>query len=179
MPTHVAFLRAINLGGRRRASRDQLRTVFEALGFDEVETFRASGNVVFAAPEGELRLMPVIEQGLAQALGFEVLVFLRSADELRALIGRAAVPAARRAGYGARRQVALLRSSPPARTREQVLALATDEDRLAFCRRELLWISRSPGPGSTLNLRTIEKLIGPWTMRTMETVEQIMSRHLA
>lgn len=48
MPRYVAFLRAINLGGARMVKMDFLRQLFESLGFDEVETFIASGNVVFS-----------------------------------------------------------------------------------------------------------------------------------
>ena len=49
MPRHVAFLRAINVGGRR-ATRDQLTSCLESLGFENVITFRASGNLIFDAP---------------------------------------------------------------------------------------------------------------------------------
>jgi uncharacterized protein (DUF1697 family) len=180
VPTHVAFLRAINLGRHRRASADALRTVFEGLGFEEVATFRASGNVLFGSREGERRLVPAIEQELARALGFEVLVFLRSADELRALVRLAtASDDVDQTGRQVRRQVAFLRARPPAQARERVLALATEDDGLAFSARELLWSSHGTGPNSRLNLRAIEKLIGPWTMRTVETVEQITLRYFA
>ena len=43
----VAFLRGMNLGGRR-IKNEQLRAEFEALGYADVGTFRASGNVLFA-----------------------------------------------------------------------------------------------------------------------------------
>ena len=46
MPKYVAFLRAINVGGHL-VKMDYLRTLFEALGFENVETFIASGNVIF------------------------------------------------------------------------------------------------------------------------------------
>src|SRR5437764_226343 len=48
MPKYAAFLRAINIGGRR-ITNDELRTTFEGLGFNEVAVWRASGNVIFAA----------------------------------------------------------------------------------------------------------------------------------
>ena len=46
MPKFVAFLRAINVGGHL-VKMDELRGLFEALGFSNVETFIASGNVIF------------------------------------------------------------------------------------------------------------------------------------
>ena len=47
MPRYIAFLRAINVGGRHTVKMDFLRDFFESLGFSNVETFIASGNVVF------------------------------------------------------------------------------------------------------------------------------------
>ena len=52
MNVYVAFLRGMNLGGRR-IKNEELRAEFEALGFEEVATFRASGNVIFGASGGE------------------------------------------------------------------------------------------------------------------------------
>ncbi len=46
MPKYVALLRAINVGGHT-VKMDHLRRLFEALGFTNVETFIASGNVIF------------------------------------------------------------------------------------------------------------------------------------
>jgi uncharacterized protein (DUF1697 family) len=48
MPKHIAFLRAINVGGHI-VKMDHLRRLFEALELAEVETFIASGNVIFEA----------------------------------------------------------------------------------------------------------------------------------
>ena len=52
MPDHAAFLRGINLGHHRRVGKADLRACFEGIGFGEVGTFRASGNVLFAAGDG-------------------------------------------------------------------------------------------------------------------------------
>ena len=47
MQRYVAFLRGMNLGGRR-IKNDDLRRRFEGMGLEEVATFRASGNVIFS-----------------------------------------------------------------------------------------------------------------------------------
>jgi uncharacterized protein (DUF1697 family) len=173
MPTHVAFLRAINLGGQRRAPRSELLAALEEGGFDEVDTFRASGNVVLSGHGGEKRIVRAIEEALAERLGFSVEVYLRSVAELRRLISETA---AVMPGSG-QLQVAFLRAAPDATARDQVLARATDHDLLAFGRRELLWLRRRPAGRSDLNLRAIERSVGPWTMRTMDTVSQIVARY--
>ncbi len=46
MPRYVAFLRAVNVGGRI-VKMDELRRLFAGAGFADVETFIASGNVIF------------------------------------------------------------------------------------------------------------------------------------
>lgn len=67
----MAFLRGMNLG-KRRIKNDELRAEFEALGFEDVATFRASGNVIFGAPkQSEGALTKTIEAGLGDALGYQ------------------------------------------------------------------------------------------------------------
>ena len=83
MPKFAAFLRAVNLGPTRKISSADLRSLFEELGFEDVATFRTSGNVVFEA--GREPAAGQIERALGEALGGEVPVFLRTAKEIRAL----------------------------------------------------------------------------------------------
>ena len=52
MDRYVAFLRGMNLGGRRIKDQE-LRRHFEGMGCEEVATFRASGNVIFSIPKRE------------------------------------------------------------------------------------------------------------------------------
>lgn len=68
MTRYVALLRAINVGGRT-VKMDALRAVFGDLGFGNVETFIASGNVLFEAPGKPAVLESQIETALNQALG--------------------------------------------------------------------------------------------------------------
>ena len=179
MARYVAFLRGMNLGGRR-IKNDELRAAFEGLGFDDVATFRASGNVIFDAPTASARrtLATKIEAGLADALGYEVPVFLRSGERgggdrrPRAVRGQArSTP--RRASSRSR----CCPSEPAQAARKEALALATDEDRLAIEGRELYWLPSGGISESELDLKAIEAALGPWTMRTMGTIEQIAAKH--
>lgn len=84
MPRLVAFLRAINAGRGRAVKMGLLRRVFESLGFCEVTTFIASGNVVFDTGARDVKMLEKkIERKLRQALAYDVAVFIRSAIELR------------------------------------------------------------------------------------------------
>lgn len=175
----VAFLRGMNLGGRR-IKNEELRAEFEALSFTEVACFRASGNVVFAAKGGgEAKLTDQIEAGLGEALGYEVPVFLRSAKELSALAAHEPFDAAKVKASKGKLQVALLPKKPTAKARNQALGEASDEDRLAIEGRELYWLPSGPMSDSELDLKLLETALGPWTMRTMGTIEQIVAKHFA
>ena len=95
MERYVAFLRGMNLG-RRRIKNEELRAEFEALGFEDVATFRASGNVIFGAGRTiKKALARTIEHGLGEALGYEVPVFLRSCAEVAAIAAQEPFPAKR------------------------------------------------------------------------------------
>ena len=85
--THVAFLRAINVGGRAVVKMTDLKAAFERAGCSRVQTFIASGNVLFDAPA---RLPPVLRQRIATELvtllGMEPGICYRTLAEIEALI---------------------------------------------------------------------------------------------
>ena len=70
----------------------------------------------------------------------------------------------------------LLRSKPSAAKRKQVLALATDEDRLAFGARELYWLPSGGTMESTLDQDALGELVGEATQRTKGTIEQLFAK---
>jgi len=87
MPRYMAFLRAINVGGRV-VKMDELRGLFEAMKFKRVETFIASGNVIFeTGPEPRAELAAKIQARLLKALGYEVAAFVRTGPEVAAIAG--------------------------------------------------------------------------------------------
>jgi uncharacterized protein (DUF1697 family) len=175
MPEYAAFLRGINVGSAHRIGSGELRAVFEELGLRDVATFRASGNVVFgAAGEPVAELAARIEAGLEAALGYDVAVFLRTADELRAIAAHEPFSGD---AEGGKLQVAMLAGKPAPSARKQVLGLSTDDDRLAFGERELYWLPRGGTQESALDLKTIDKLLGVMTMRTKNTVEQMTAKY--
>src|SRR5438445_5038462 len=105
---YAAFLRGINLGRQRRVDGSELRSVFEETGLQSVASFRASGNAVFEAPRGPAdRLALRIEEQLAGSLGFAVTIFLRTAEETRAIARRRPFPASAAAGSAGKLQVML------------------------------------------------------------------------
>ena len=179
MDRYVAFLRGMNLGGRR-ITNEELRSHFEALDCAEVATFRASGNVVFATGgESPAKLSTRLESGLADALGYEVPVFLRSAKELLAIARHEPFDAAHRGGSAGKLQIALLGKAPTAAARKAALALSTAADRLAIEDRELYWLPKGRMSDSELDLKCLASILGPTTIRTKGTIDQIAAKHFS
>ena len=83
---YVAFLRAVNVGGRI-VKMERLRKIFEELKFKNVKTFIQSGNVILETGEKNKDiLMKKIEKKLKVSLGYEVLVMLRKNKELKNIV---------------------------------------------------------------------------------------------
>ena len=178
MSRYVAFLRGMNLGGRR-IKNEELRRHFEEMGLEEVATFRASGNVIFASPrqEPEAKLAQRVEASLADRLGYDVPVFLRSVEEVATIAAREPFDPRLAAKSKGKLQVSLLMRQPSATARKKVLALASDQDLLAIEGRELFWLPSGGLLESGLDLKAIEALLGIDTRRTMGTIEQIAAKH--
>jgi uncharacterized protein (DUF1697 family) len=173
---YAAFLRAVNLGRNRRVSGAELCAIFEELGLEDVASFRTSGNLVFEAPRD---MTAQIEKALEKALGYDVEVFLRTARELDEIVAYQPFKPAQVESSKGKLQVSMLSKKPTAATRKKVLALATDDDLLAFGKRELYWLPSGGTMESTLDRQAIDKLLGPTTMRTKGTVEQLAAKFFA
>ncbi|HEU4707666.1 MAG TPA: DUF1697 domain-containing protein [Solirubrobacterales bacterium] len=178
MQRYVAFLRGMNLGGRR-VKNEELRRHFAEMGFEEVVTFRASGNVIFssAGRGGEAKLARRVEAELDERLGYDVPVFLRSIEEVAAIAARQPFDPKRVQKSKGKLQISLLMEKPTAAAKKKVLALATDEDLLAIEGRELYWLPSGGLLESELDLKAIEALLGADTRRTMGTIEQIAAKY--
>ena len=180
MPRYAAFLRGVNLGSRRRVSNADLCSAFEGLGFEQVAAFRTSGNVVFAAARAkEAKLVERIEKGLGKSLGFDVSVFLRGGAQLRAIAEAKPFQPRRLKSSKGKLQVALLPRKPAAGLKKKALAEATEDDLLSIVDRELYWLPSGGTMDSGLDRQAIERLVGPWTMRTKGTVAELAAKYFA
>jgi len=177
MPRYVAFLRAINVGGHI-VKMDQLRKLFEQLGLTDVETFIASGNVLFTSPsKSSAALEKKIEKHLQAALGYEVATFVRTAAEVcRAAAHEAFSPAVMKAPYH-NLYVSFMRDAPAAAVKRAVEALRSRDDEFHINARELYWLSRLPFSETKIGGAVLEKTIGgPATMRSLSTVRKLAAK---
>jgi uncharacterized protein (DUF1697 family) len=177
--SYAAFLRGMNVGGRR-LTNDELRAHFATMGFADVATFRASGNVVFAGrAQPPDAVKERIEAGLEKLLGYAVPTFVRTAAEVRTIAAATPFEPKRLQSSAGKLQVVLLRAPPSREARADALALAGDTDGLVFDGREVYWL---PGGGvlhSPLDMTSIARVLGQTTIRTKGTVELIAAKHLA
>jgi uncharacterized protein (DUF1697 family) len=180
MPIHIAFLRAINVGGRI-VKMDQLRALFEALGLANVETFIASGNVIFQSPIKKTQTLEAkIDEHLLKSLGYTVGTFIRSPAELAAIVNHQPFSTVDLETEGHSLYVGLLSAEPDSDAQKRLLALRTDTDEFHLNGREFYWLCRIRFSESKITGKMLEKALGmPTTMRNVTTVRKLAAKHPA
>ena len=87
MPTHIALLRGINVGGRNRVAMADLREVVLGLGYTDVATYIQSGNVVFTSEEADTAMIAAaLEGAIAEHLGVRPKVVVLTHAELARVV---------------------------------------------------------------------------------------------
>lgn len=158
MARYVAFLRAINVGGRF-IKMAALAEHFRALGHADVSTYINSGNVIFDARARRAdTLAAALEAGLQPRLGFVSEAFVRTPAEVQAV---ASAAAARHADVGPEGEVNvfLLRDALTPAQRAAVLALRSEVDDFEPLERELLWLCRTRQSASKFSNAALERAL--------------------
>lgn len=89
MPRYVALLRGINVGGNNIIKMSELKACFESLGFADVSTYIASGNVLFSAKSSAAALGKKVEPALSKQFNYQASVVFRSQAQLSATVDEA------------------------------------------------------------------------------------------
>lgn len=177
MPRYVAFLRAINVGGRV-VKMDELRAIFEAMNFRQVETFIASGNVIFETKaEAGVTLAAKIEARLLKALGYKVATFVRTDGEVAAIAGRK--PFAEAAMETAPTFcVGLLGAPLGADGERRLMNLRSADDDFRVAGSEVYWLGQKKQSESTFSNAVLEKALGvKATFRGMSTMQKLAAKY--
>jgi len=179
MPRFIAFLRAINVGGHT-VKMDHLRQLFESLGFSGVETFIASGNVVFETTSKSAKALErQIEHRLREALGYEVATFLRTGAELAAIANYKPFRPSELAAAAAL-NIAFLAEKLDDKSKQKLMALRTEIDGFHVHDREIYWLCRKKQSESTISNAVLEKTLGrPSTLRGANTVHKMAAKYSA
>jgi uncharacterized protein (DUF1697 family) len=158
MPRYIAFLRAINVGGHV-VKMDKLRDLFTSLGLSRVETFIASGNVLFESRSANTQaLEKKIARHLEAALGYSVATFIRTFEEVAAIgayqpFGEENLKTAHTVSVG------FLADPPSPASVEAVMALKSETDDFHIHGREVYWLTRVSQAVSKMNNVAFEKRV--------------------
>jgi len=178
MPRYIAFLRAINVGGRI-VKMDALRKEFESLGLKRVETFIASGNVIFESNASAASLESKIEKHLAAKLGYEVATFLRTPDEVETIAAYQPFNAAAMKNCGAL-VVGFVRAPIDAQSIGLVNALKSDIDNFHVNGREVYWMCKVKQSESKFSNAVFERTLrAQATFRGMNTIKKLAEKYVA
>jgi uncharacterized protein (DUF1697 family) len=171
----IAFLRAINVGGHT-VEMAKLKKLFEQISLTGVETFIASGNVVFDAPRGDpAALENKIAAHLEKRLGYEVATFLRTPDELGAVL---AYRAFKNAVPDSTLYIGFQATEAEAAAKKAVAALSTATDDLHLRGRELYWRRHGRFSDGQISGAQLERALGqPTTLRKVTTVEKLAKKY--
>lgn len=178
MTRHVAFLRAINVGNRRVRGQ-RLVEVFEGLGHGTVDTFLASGNVVFDAEADDPRALErPAEEALEEALGWDVPTFVRTLGHLSSLAARGPFARERSGDPEAAVHVLFLREPPDDGAVRTLDGLELADDLLRLEGAELLWLRRGKLRDAPVSFADLERAVGgvPSTARRLDTVGRIVEK---
>ena len=175
MPVLISLLRGVNVGGHRKVKMDDLRAIYESLGFKDVQTYINSGNVLFkTAGRDFTRLRPRIEDAIEAACGFRSDVILRTPADLRAVF--AVNPFAARAGLDASRlAIHFLAADPGDEARQQVLGMDATPEELRVHGRELYIYYTNGMARPKLSLPLVERTLRTsGTSRNWNTVQKLL-----
>ena len=173
MPTYVAFLRAINVGGHV-VKMDHLKKLFEGMGLSNVRTFIASGNVLFESPARDsAALEKKIAAALQKALGYEVATFVRTPAEVAEIAARDPFDPSD-ITEGSAIYIGLYELPFGAKERQLVAAMSTAVDSLHVHKREVYWLARKRFIDSDFSPARMEKALKvKATFRNVTTMRRI------
>jgi len=176
VPRLYAFLRAINVGGHT-VTMEKLRKLFEELGLGDVETFIASGNVIFSSSsKSTASLERKIEAHLEDSLGYEVKTFIRTGPELIALAAHRPFPEAAMRVAGAF-CVGFMAEPLDAAGRKALTGLKNRIDDFHLNGREVYWLCKKRQHESKFSNTRFEKTTGAKvTFRGANTVAKLAAK---
>lgn len=165
-----AFLRGINVGNRR-PKKEELVAAVAGPELDDVSTYQASGNLLFETTHDPAALETLLEERLEAALGYEVVCFVRTLDELRALVDE--LPDV---GTDEKHQVIFYKVDPGDDARASLAATKGPTDTLRSRSRETIWTHVGGMMDSPLAALTPKPGAPVTTVRTAATIERLVAK---
>lgn len=129
MTTFIALLRAVNVGGTGKLPMSELKAICSDAGFVRVQTYIASGNVVFACEDAKSKVKSELEKRLEAYAGKPIGVLLRTVSEMQAVLNANPFPK----GAPNHTYVLFLDKPPPSDALDKVVGMNDEEIRLGKC----------------------------------------------
>ncbi|MBK7631982.1 MAG: DUF1697 domain-containing protein [Ignavibacteriales bacterium] len=177
MQKYIAFLKAINVGGHN-VKMDYLKTLFEKMGFENVATFIASGNVIF---ETNLKnvgsIKNKIETELEKSLGYKVSTFIRTTKELKEISEFKPFKESELNNANNSLYIAFLQNPPSKENQNKVKAFQKEANEFNFYKNEMYWLCRKNFSDSGITGKQLEKKLDmEITVRNSTTIKKMVSK---
>lgn len=163
MTNYVAFLRAVNVGGTGKLPMSDLRKMCGKLGFADIQTYIASGNVVFTSEKTKQAVKTALEEKLRAYAGRPVGVFVRTASEIREILHKNPFP-----NKDAKRTVAIFLDRKPAKD-SLTTAVGQNDEEMSIGSQEIYVYYRSGMGRSKLRIPAAKD----GTARNMNTIRKM------
>ena len=173
MTKYVAFLRAINVGGHT-LKMDHLRSLFDAMNFSHVETFIASGNVIFETKTAKVtNLEKKIAAHLEESLGFAVDTFIRTLEEVKEIDSKCPFEAQKKDDLI---YVSFLHEPLSAEKTDVLMAIKNKFNDFAVIGNEIYWLRLNRDESIFLK-SSLEKILKvSTTNRNISTIRNIIEK---
>lgn len=172
VPTYIAFLRAINLGAKRKFPKDQIVAAVEGLGWTGVQTHINTGNVRFDCPlESRAEVEAALEAAFLERAGFEVPTVVLTPAELRSVAEHA-----ESLGHVGRHYVSFLKEEPSAEAVRALEERSTAEEAAKVGGRAVHLLLGENYHQARLTNATVEKHLGVATNRNVDVVRTLVEK---
>jgi uncharacterized protein (DUF1697 family) len=175
MPTHIGFLRAVNIGKRQFKTAD-LRKALEGAGYADVETHIQTGNIKITTPmRSRAKVEAALEELFLADRGFEVVTMVFSPAELRQLAADADDLAGKHPfEYG--HYLSLLKDKPTAAAAAALEARSGNGETLVVRGRAVHLLYDIPYGEAKNSNAQVEKLLGPATNRSAKVIRALAEK---
>jgi uncharacterized protein (DUF1697 family) len=172
MATYIAFLRAINLGPKRKLAKASIVKAVESAGFNDVETYINTGNVRFDTTlRSRAKIESALEEAFAAEAGFEVPTIVFTQQELREIADHAS-----RLGHGGRHYVSLLKDAPSAAAVKRLEESSTAEEVAKVGGRAVHLLLGANYHEAKLTNAAVEKALGVATNRNLTVISALAEK---
>ncbi len=177
MPTYLAFLRAINLGAKRKFAKADIIAAVESIGGTEVETHLNTGNVRFDLPErSRAKVEAALEKAFEADRGFEVPTIVFTPKELVAVVADADRLGKAHGQTGGRHYVSLLKKKPTAAGTAKLDGLAREGERAEAGGRAVHLLLGQDYHTAKLTNALVEKHLGVATNRNVTVLRKVAEK---